>query len=179
MKHKQLTYNDERADSKELLKQIANNKHPISLILDRLQSPANAGAIFRLAEAARIEKIFLFQSSFSFNDRKFKRASRSTKKYVDYELIADIEKIKNLKKDWQLVALEKTNNSIPYTDFRKKEGTKLALIIGHESTGVSEELLALAEEAIHIPMFGLNTSMNVVTATAISVYKFLELGNGF
>ena len=175
MKHRQLEYKDERSDPEELLKQISNNKHPICLILDQLQSPANAGAIFRLAEAARVEKIYLYQTPFSFKDRKFKQASRSTLKYVDYELIDDIEQIKNLKKDWQLIALEKTNNSIPYTSFVKKGAKKLALIIGHESLGVSEELLSLTDDAIHIPMYGLNTSMNVVTATAIGVYKFLEL----
>ena len=47
------------------------------------------------------------------------------------------------------------------------------MVIGNEKDGVSEELLALCQTSIHIPMYGVNTSMNVAMATAIAVYGLL------
>ena len=46
-------------------------------------------------------------------------------------------------------------------------------MIGNEQRGVSEELLALTTQSIHLPMLGMNTSMNVTCAAGIAVYGLL------
>ena len=72
----------------------------------------------------------------------------------------------------KIVALEITDTSIPYMEYHPEK--ECCLIIGNEKNGVRPELLQLAETCIHIPMYGLNTSMNVAVATGIATFSILE-----
>jgi len=169
--NRQLGFSDERDDLENYLKEINKSRHPISFLLDRLMDNKNIGLLFRLADAARIEKIYLHQCNFSSNDKKLSRVARSTDKYVPHQVINSIEEIITLKETHELLALEITTNSIPYTEF--KSNSPIILVIGSEKYGVSEKLLNLVNESVHIPMYGVNTSMNVAVATGIVCYSLI------
>jgi len=171
MQEKQLSFYDMRPDSKATAEKIKTNRKPISLLLDRMTDPRNVGSIFRLADAALIEHIYFYRCEGLEITAKIKRISRSTTQVVPYSHLKDLEAVKALKKTHNLIALEYTNQSIPYTDF--KPTGKTMLVIGNEQRGVSEELLAVTEQSIHLPMLGMNTSMNVMCATGIAVYGLL------
>ena len=49
---------------------------------------------------------------------------------------------------------------------------RTALIIGNERAGLSEEELALIDDAVEIPVWGLPYSYNVATATAMALYEY-------
>ena len=174
MAHRQLDFEDQRNDLESVLKTIHENRNPLVLILDGLQSPGNIGAIFRLADAARLEHIYLFQCSSISKDRKFLRSSRSTQKYVSSTVVHEIDQLILLKHQYHWVAVEKTDQSTSYQKYSVNRSKKTALILGNEMTGVRPELLVQSEKVIHIPMLGVNTSMNVVSAAAIAIYKILE-----
>lgn len=173
MKERQLDFHDERPrDMEAYLAHIQARRHPIGLLLDHIDDAQNLGALFRLADAARLAHIWTYGPAMRVEDsRKFRRISRGGYLYVPSSGIA-LEDIPRLKKDWQLTALEPTNRSIPYTEFQPSG--PCILVAGNEKDGVSEELLALCEHSIHIPMYGANTSMNVAMAAAIAVYNLLE-----
>lgn len=170
--NRQLGFSDERENLDAYIERINQSRHPISFLLDGLTDNKNIGMLFRLADAARIENIYLHQCNFSSNDKKLSRVARSTDKYVPYQIIESVETIQELKTNHQLVALEITSNSIPYSDC--KINTPMILIIGSEKFGVSDPLLQLVNQSVHIPMYGVNTSMNVAVATGIVTYSFLN-----
>ena len=169
---RQLNFNDEREDIKKYLESINQQRHPISLLLDGLDDMRNVGAIFRLADAALVEKIYLYNCAFDLNQKKLIRTSRSTIQYVPFQILNTFEEIEQLKNTAQLVSLEITNNSISYTEFQPSES--VILIIGNEKKGVSKELLSVSDCSIHLPMYGVKTSMNVMCATGIAIYSILE-----
>jgi len=171
MQEKQLNFHDMRPDSKVTAERIKVNRNPISLLLDRMTDPRNVGGIFRLADAALIDHIYFYKCEGLEITSKIKRISRSTTQVVPYSHINDLETLETLKETQRLIALEYTNQSIPYTDFKPKGST--ILVIGNEQRGVSQELLELTEQSIHLPMLGMNTSMNVMCATGIAVYGLL------
>jgi len=171
MQEKQLGFRDLRPNSKATSERIKTNRNPISLLLDGMTDPRNIGGIFRLADAALVEHIYFYQSAEIEISAKIKRISRSTTEVVPYSHLTTISAIKELKKTGKLIALEYTNQSIIYTDFKVEE--KTILVIGNEQRGVSNELLELTDKSIHLPMLGMNTSMNVMTATGIAVYGLL------
>lgn len=154
------------------LQKIQQHRHPISLLLDGLSDLRNIAAMFRIADAAGLKKIYLYQCPPIKRHKKFKNWSRSTLQYVPFERLEKLEDIKLLKKEHQILALEWTNKSLLYTRFRPDK--ELILVIGNEQHGVSSELLALTEQSLHLPMYGVNTSMNVAVATGIAVYHLLE-----
>ena len=78
-----------------------------------------------------------------------------------------------------IVALEITDGSRSIFDYSLPatvtEGQgELLLVAGTEAGGVTPGLLALCDVAVHLPMYGQNTSMNVAVALGAAVYLLLE-----
>ena len=71
-----------------------------------------------------------------------------------------------------IIAIEQSKDSIPYT--KLDYNLPLALVVGNETTGVSEEVLKMSDVIIEIPMFGINKSLNVIVSTAIVGYHLFE-----
>jgi len=167
----QTNFTDERKDTEKHLAKIHTNRLPLIFILDKLTDVGNIAMIFRIADALRIEKILLYDYDFPVSEKKLRKLSRSTEKYVTYEY-ADITAVEKLAQTHQLIALDKTINSINYSEFKPQK--PIALIIGSERFGISEALLKLPDIAIHLPMNGINTSINVATATSVAAYHIAQ-----
>ena len=169
---KQLSFSEMRPDVERHRAFIKDNRNPVSLVLDGVTDPRNLGGIFRLADAALLQHIYIFRCTDFTVTSKIKRVSRSATDTVPFTVIKDIQELRKLKKEHDLIALEYTDRSVPYTEILCKKNP--VLIIGNEQTGVSQELLDLCDGSMHIPMHGLNTSMNVMCATAVGVYGLLN-----
>ena len=172
MKEKQLSFRDERPqDMEKYLEEVRENRFPLSLLLDHVEDTRNLGALFRLADAARLQHLWALGEADLFDSRIIRRVSRSAMAYVPHHAI-NMDEARELSRRQNLVALEITGNSIPSTEFQPS--APCVLVIGNEKDGVSEELLGLCQASIHVPMYGVNTSMNVAMATAVAVYGLLE-----
>ena len=169
---RQLDFQDERTDSEVPQQRAKALRHPLVLILDGLENPSNAGSIFRLADAIRAQHVFLYDMEGMASSKKFQKAARSTQRYVPWSYLFELPEIEALKSTYQLVGLEITDNSIPFRAFHPSG--PVALIIGNEKRGVRQDLLNLTEACIHLPMYGLNTSLNVAVAAGIAAYELLH-----
>lgn len=168
MKNQQLVHHDHKASGK---------KYPLCFLLNNIQLPVNIGSIFRIADALGIEKIYLTGKSITPPNTKLKKASRSTEKYVKYSYHGNaVEVTKSLKKSgYRIICLELTKDSIDIEQLVIGEQDKICLVLGAEKEGVSEELLAISGQCIHIPMHGANSSMNVANACSIAAYSIIKL----
>ena len=171
MKEHQLNFEEINKENIQKIKDIKKNRLPIFLITDGINDIGNLGMIFRLADALRIEKIFLYNLKENFNFKLLKKKSRSTTEYVSYEIVNDFSQMLFLKENCKFVVLDKTNKSIDYSEFKPE--FPVCIIIGSEKYGVSEEFLKYADASVHLPMSGVNTSINVATATAVILYNFV------
>lgn len=154
--------------------QFESSQFPITLICDHIYFQQNIGSLFRIGEAFGIEKIIFLGKDIPLNPRKINKTSRNTHLHLPH-LIFEEENalIKHLKEqDYEIIALEIASNSKALKDVLLPTNKKIALIIGSEIKGVSEELLALSNQIVHINMFGKNSSMNVVQAASIALYEF-------
>ena len=135
----------------------------------------NIGSLFRISDALGVEELIFCGENLQLGKR-MKKTSRSTEKYVSYKEESDIlQVVTSLKaKRYFIIALEITDSSISLDDFILNTNQPIALIIGNENVGVSEDILKLADEIVHIKMFGENTSMNVVQATSIILYELTK-----
>lgn len=145
---------------------------PITVLCDGITLPANIGAIFRLADAFGVEKVVFGGIDVDITSHKAKQVSRSTHQWVPHSqtpgLEAEISKLKA--EGYQIFALEITDQSKPLHKLRIRQEQKIALVVGSEIQGISKEVLNLCDQAIHIPIYGRNTSMNVSNALAIILY---------
>jgi tRNA G18 (ribose-2'-O)-methylase SpoU len=73
---------------------------------------------------------------------------------------------------YRLVGLEQTTNSHDLHAYEFARRT--ALVIGNERTGLTEEILALLDDVVEIPVWGMPFSYNVATATTMALYEFCK-----
>lgn len=148
---------------------------PIILVCDSVTNAPNIGSMFRVSDAFGVEKLFLCGKQININ-RKALKTSRATEKNVDYEIEENafevVETLKN--KGYQITSLEITENSRPIHALRFSDKKPIALIVGDENFGISEDILKLSDQIVHIEMFGKNSSMNVVQATNIALYEITK-----
>lgn len=153
--------------------------YPVVICCDQLRTPENVGMIFRVAEAFHVEKIIFHTLSPKATDRAVKRISRSTSALVFHEHCNDqVLKLSEFKASgYKILALEITANSKPIQQISIHKNDKLVLLIGAERNGISSELLNCCEEVYHIPMYGTNSSMNVVNSLSVALYEITNKFN--
>ncbi len=155
---------------------FTKKQFPITLVCDRVNSPANIGSIFRIADSFGVEKIYFCGENITVISKRMQRTARSTHEIIPYkqsEQIIDV--IQLLKSDgYTILSLEITKNSIPVSEYHLTSYEKIAIIIGEENLGVSEDILESSDQIVHITMHGNNSSMNVATATGIALYEITK-----
>lgn len=146
------------------------------IILDNIRSAANVGSIFRTADALGASRIFLAGITPEPVDRfgnvrsDIKKVSLGSEEQVPWEKIGTSGKtIKKLKKDgFRILAVEQSKNSVPYYRIGAgKKFEKIALVLGSETSGLSESILSKADGILEIPMRGMKESLNVAVAFGI------------
>ena len=151
------------------------HKFPIVVICDNVNNAPNIGSLFRICDAFGVEKIVFCGENLPIPSRKMQKTARSTSKYVAFERSSDIEEVITIyKKTHNLFALEITESSIPIHKLSIVNKKPIAIIIGDENFGVSDDVLKHVNQTIHIDMFGKNSSMNVVQATNIALYEITK-----
>lgn len=146
------------------------------LVLHNIRSVYNVGSIFRTADAAGVEKVYLCGYTPAPLDRfgaprkdlaKVALGAEKTIPWVQVKTLASA--IKQLKKENYLVAaVEQDKNSTPL--FSYKPPKKLALVLGNEVRGLSKSSLKLCDVVLEIPMRGHKESLNVSVAAGIAMF---------
>jgi tRNA G18 (ribose-2'-O)-methylase SpoU len=151
-------------------------EHKIVLIAENIRTPENVGMMMRLSEAFGVEKIYFVGDHAVELTTKVKRASRNTYKTMDYEFGLNGLKILEslMSSGYHSIALEITDRSKPIQNFQSEKYKKMVLIVGSERQGISEGMLKISQSHFHIPMYGKNSSINVVNALSIGLFKLTE-----
>jgi len=83
-----------------------------------------------------------------------------------------LEVVKYLKaNNYRIICAEITKNSQPLNQFKLTAKEPLAVILGSENFGISNAVLELSNDILHIDMYGYNSSMSVVQAAAVTLYE--------
>jgi tRNA G18 (ribose-2'-O)-methylase SpoU len=146
--------------------------HALCLLAHDVRRPANVGSLFRLADALGVEKIVLTGHSCPPAHPKARKAARTTEQRVPFVQADDpLPVVAALKQaGYRVVALEISSTSIDLAELPVAPGDRICLILGNESAGVCQALLDASDATVHIPMCGVNSSMNVASACAIATY---------
>ena len=149
----------------------------IRIALDNVRSAHNVGSIFRTAEGAGVEHLYLIGYTPAPTDR-FGRAQPDIKKtalgaeeMVPWTHIETydgfLEEMRSC--DVYIVAVEQGSEARSYVEVSKEKD--VVFIFGNEVDGVSEELLRGSNEVVELPMYGKKESLNVSVATGIVLYQ--------
>ena len=148
-------------------------KVPLVLMLDRITDVRNLGAIARTAECSGVDAILLAEKgSAQVNQDAIKTSAGALYKVPVCRYHSITESVTFLKNSGLkiIAATEKANSDYSDVDMTQP----LALILGSEESGISDELLKAADVLVRIPIKGEIQSLNVSVAAGVIIYEILR-----
>lgn len=143
------------------------------VVLDGVVDSTNVGAIFRSAAALGVDAVLLTPASCDPWNRRVVRVSMGTVFLVPWaRLHGGIQELKDM--GFCTVAMALTENSVPLDSPALKKEPRLALVMGTEGDGLSDDTIADADYVVRIPMSHQVDSLNVAAATAVAVWELRD-----
>lgn len=149
-------------------------RHPIYVVCENIRSLYNVGSIFRTADGIRAQRLYLCGYTGYPPRKEIDKVALGAAESVPWEYHEDVTKVLwNLREEKiHVVALEHTDNSINFQTF--KFSFPMAIVLGHEYDGLTQEALNCCHDAVEIPMYGIKQSLNVATAFGVIGYEILR-----
>ena len=153
------------------------NKNPIIIVLDNMRSHNNIGSIFRTADAFLIEAIYLCGITACPPHRDIHKTALGATETVEWKYFEKTETaIEELKSAGYIIyAVEQVENATNLDKLNIKKKKKIALVVGHEINGVSQQIVNQSDLCIEIPQLGTKHSLNVAVSVGIVVWHLLFL----
>ena len=151
---------------------LAHKQPTLQVFLDDVHSSQNLSAILRSCDGVGVLDLY-YHTSDNLDLRIHKTITQGAHRWVNSTRMDTTERIKFLKEKqkegYQLVVTHLSAESVSYQELDYTKPT--VFVLGNEKEGVSEKVIALADEVIIIPMRGMVQSLNVSVATALLLYE--------
>jgi tRNA (guanosine-2'-O-)-methyltransferase len=159
----------ERSDR---LNSVLNKRQPdLTVLLENVFDPHNISAVMRTCDAVGIQDIYILNSKIAPHKKWGAKSSSSAAQWLTIHQFTDANEC--------FVAIRKKFKRI-YTTHLSSDAVSLheldltepvALVFGNEHSGVSEEIIAMADGNFIIPQVGIIKSLNISVACAVSLYE--------
>lgn len=149
----------------------AADKVPLIVVLDNIRSQHNVGAVFRTADAFRLQAVYLCGICSCPPNAEIHKTALGAEQTVPFRYFDNtLDAVQQLHEDgYTVYAIEQTHNSIDFDTIQVSGPT--AVILGHEVFGVQQDVVDAADGAIEISQYGTKHSLNVSVTAGIVLYK--------
>ena len=146
-------------------------KTPITIVLDNVRSAINVGSVFRTSDAFLIENIILCGITATPPNKEIRKAALGSTNSVNWKYVkSTTDAVQQLIKDgYHVVGIEQADKSTQLNEFELPKKA-LAIIMGNEVNGVSQEVIDICNEVIEIPQFGTKHSLNIAVTSGIVIW---------
>ena len=147
------------------------------VLLHNIRSAHNVGSIFRSADGAGVERVYLSGYTptpidiFGRPQKEIAKTALGAERELPWEHHASIAAlIKKLKREgWHVVGVEQDKRAQHHKKFKRKQ--KTVFVFGNEVKGLSKPLRAHCDALVEIPMHGKKESLNVSVAAGIILFN--------
>ena len=148
------------------------------VILENVQNPTNVGAIFRSAAALGMDAVLLTPGCSNPLYRRSARVSMGTVFQIPWTFIGEetsdwphpgMDKLKEM--GFKTVSMALRDDSYSIDDPRLRQEERLAILMGSEGDGLTDETLASCDFTVKIPMYHGVDSLNVAAASAVAFWE--------
>ena len=154
----------------EEYKQVA--KLPVTLVLDNVRSEMNVGSVFRTADAFLIEQICLCGITPQPPKSEIHKTALGAEDSVSWQYypttLAAVEELKAA--GYLVCSIEQVHDSVSLADFAVDVNQPLAIVMGNEVKGVSQEVIDASDRCVEIPQEGTKHSLNISCCAAIVMW---------
>lgn len=157
------------------LQQVASQRQAgFIVVLEDIHDPHNAAAILRTCDAFGVQDVwFIFNKEKAYNPRRVgKSSSSSANKWLTFRTFKSVAECKAALKrlEYESVGTVLHDKAEDFTK-AKLTAKRIALWVGNEHAGLSEEATAACDRVLMLPMRGFVESLNVSVMTAICIYE--------
>ena len=148
------------------------------VVLENVQNPTNVGAIFRSAAALGMDAVLLTPGCSNPLYRRSARVSMGTVFQIPWTFIGNettdwphpgMDRLKEM--GFKTVSMALRDDSYSIDDPRLRQEERLAILMGSEGDGLTEETLASCDFTVKIPMYHGVDSLNVAAASAVAFWE--------
>ncbi len=152
--------------NEQVFDELNKKRNSLEIAIENVEHDFNIGTIVRNANSFNVSKVHIIGRK-KYN----RRGAMCTNKYLEIVHWDDVKKFVQSQQGREMVAIENnTPRALPMHD--KKFVRNTTLIFGSEGNGISEELLAAAQDVRYIESFGSTRSVNVGVAAGIAMYEW-------
>ena len=152
-----------------MLDDLQLSEQPLIIVLEAVEKPGNLGAVLRSADAAHADAVVVCDPLTDLYNPNIIRSSIGAIFTVPCVACSSEECITFLKTNNIQILTAQLQDSLPYYDTDMRCGT--AIVMGTESTGLTNQWRAAADRHIRIPMKGQLDSLNVSVSAAILLFE--------
>lgn len=151
----------------------AAQKLPLVVILDNVRSQHNIGAVFRTADAFRLESVWLCGICCCPPNQEIHKTALGAELTVEWQYRKEtLDAVHELQQNGYIVyAVEQAHGATMLNDIQLRPDQKVAIILGHEVFGVQQAVVDAADGCIEIPQYGTKHSLNVSVTAGIVMYE--------
>ena len=152
-------------------------KVPLIVVLDNVRSQHNIGAVFRTADAFRLQGVWLCGICCCPPNNEIHKTALGAELTVDWRYFEHtLDAVRALQEDgYTVFAIEQAHGSTLLQDMQLLKNQKTAIIMGHEVFGVQQEVVDAANGCIEIPQYGTKHSLNVSVTAGIVMYELSNM----
>ncbi|MEO6696142.1 MAG: RNA methyltransferase [Ignavibacteria bacterium] len=172
---RKLSHSEIESSRKNLEEIGSYRRNPVFVVCDNIRSIFNVGSIFRTSDGAFIEKLYLTGYTPYPPRKEIEKVALGATESVPWEYYKDpLEIVMKLKKQKiKIAVLEITDNQNLIWNIEKND-FPICLVLGNEISGVSKEIIDIADTSFEIPMLGMKQSLNVSVAYGVAVYEMVK-----
>lgn len=150
---------------------LSKRQNDLTVVLENVFDPHNISAVMRSCDAIGIQEIYVLNTKIPRHKKWGARSSSSAAKWLTVHQFENAEQcFSSLRKKYSSILT--THLSTDAVSLYELDLTKpVALIFGNEHSGVSEEIIAMADGNFIIPQVGMIRSLNISVACAVSLYE--------
>ncbi|MEI9934253.1 MAG: RNA methyltransferase [Ferruginibacter sp.] len=156
----------------ERLTNVLNKRQPdLTVVLENVFDPHNISAVMRTCDAVGIQDIFILNNKIPPHRKWGAKSSSSADKWLTIHQYTDAnECFAELRKRYKKIyATHLSSDAVGLHELNLIE--PVALIFGNEHSGVSEEIVLMADGNFIIPQVGIIKSLNISVACAVTLYE--------
>lgn len=156
----------------ERLTSVLNKRQlNLTVVLENVSDPHNISAVMRTCDAVGIQEIYILNSIIPLHKKWGVKSSSSASKWLTIHQFTDVQTcFEALRKQYdKIYTTHLSSDAVDLYDMNLTE--KVALVFGNEHSGVTDELIGLADGNFIIPQVGIIKSLNISVACAVSVYE--------
>ncbi len=143
----------------------------LTVVLENVADPHNISAVMRTCDAVGIQEIYILNTVIPRHKKWGAKSSSSASKWLTIHQFTDVKTCFDaLRKRYnKIYTTHLSTDAVGLHDLNLTEN--VALVFGNEHSGVSDELINLADGNFIIPQVGIIKSLNISVACAVSVYE--------